>query len=330
MEVWYEVKAAPLLQFGFLDVLGRLGRGKYGGVGLSVSGPRVWLKVMPSEKLDVRGADEEAVKSALFYAEQFYGHPKVQELLSGDSMKTLVFLNETIPSALGIDGDTELAFGVISGVAASHGVDISTAEAASIAGMGPESRMSVESFADGGFIVDSGDSADGVPPLPVFRKDFPDTWKFVLVAPSAVVDGQHGPSESMLEKYAEADAEINRIVLMKLLPGLSLRRLDVFGDALDRIRSVVEEACAGLPDGPYSWPARDIISKMKELGASAAGQSGWGPVLYALTDGDRAAKALASDVEKYFSGFGETGGLSVNIVSGRNEGTEVKLLRIPL
>lgn len=334
MEIWYEVRAFARLHLGFLDLAGSCGSG---GVGLSVTEPRVRLKIMPSEQLDVRGSGKassnEAINLALEYAGMFYEHPEVQALTAGDAMKAIVFLNDVIPDGMGLGLESQLALSVISGLAANHGIDMSSAEAAAVSRLGRyDDGVGVEAFDNGGFMVSAG--AGGLP-FTVFRSKFPQSWKIILVLPPEGAAEKACDCDTVSGRAAELDpgagAEMSRIVLLRLLPGLMKEDLNAFGDALDRMRAVAEAEYASSPAEFYAWPAAaDIISKMRELGAVGAGQSEWGPSLYSFADGEDAASAIASGLERYFSGSGGECGLKILVVSGQNEGSEIKVLRMPL
>ena len=335
MEIWYEVRAFARLLLGFLDLAGSYGRC---GVGLSITEPLVRLKVMPSEQLDVRGSgnasSNEAIGHALEYAGMFYEHPEVQALSAGDTMKAIVFLNDVIPGGMGLGAESQLALSVISGLAANHGIDMSTAEAAAVSRLDRhDDGIGAEAFDDGGFIVSAG---GGGLPFTVFRSKFPQSWKIILVSPPEGASAESCDCDTVSGRVADlapgAGAEMSRIVLLKLLPWLMKEDLSAFGDALDRMRAVAEAEYAPSPAEFYSWPAAmDIISKMRELGAVGAGQSGWGPSLYSFADGEGAASAIASGLENYFSGFSGSGEcVKIQIVSGQNEGSEIKVLRMPL
>jgi beta-RFAP synthase len=287
---------------------------------------------MPSERLDARVGDNETIDLVLKYANMFYEHPEIQALTADDAMKAIIFLNEVIPSGLGLGAASQLGLSVVSGLAANHGIDISSAEAAAISRLSPyDDGVGVGTFDNGGFIISAGDRDL---PVTVFRSKFPQNWKIILVTPP-VGTGKVYDDDTLSGRIAGlnpgAGAEMSRITLLRLLPGLMKEDLNAFGDALDRMRAVAEAEYAPTPAEFYSLPdAADIISKMRELGAVGAGQSEWGASIYSFADGESAASAIASGLANYFSADGGENGLKIRVISGQNEGSEIKVLRMPL
>ncbi len=317
------VRSAARLHFGFLDVTGGLGR-KFGSLGLSISAPRIQVRARRSDELDVSGADDEARKAALLYAERFYAHPEIAEMLKVARHKARIYLDRTIPSHSGLGSGTQLALCVVTILCRLHGIDRSVGGAALIVRRGLRSGIGIESFKSGGFIVDGGGgNGEDETPLTLFRHNFPKDWRVVLVFPPGG-QGLSGNDEKRafagIEPDSVSSGEICRLVLMKLLPGLLERKLEDFGGAIERIQRITGESFAGAQSGPYASPlAEGIFAKMRQLGARGMGQSSWGPVLYGFTRDRLAAREVAAGLRKYFPD------VAAKVVSGRNIGARVKL-----
>jgi beta-RFAP synthase len=327
-----EVSSSARLHFGFLDVAGSLGR-RFGSVGLSLSGPAIRLRARLSGSLSVHGSDGGDVESALRYARMFYERPEVGELLADSGGGCEIFLDETIPPHRGFGSGTQLALCVISALRRLHGLRRSPGEAAGIAGRGLRSGIGIEAFRSGGFIVDAGgDGVGGAAPLTLFRRDFPERWRAVLVLPPDA-RGLSGVDERSAFANMEAThvpaREICHIVLMKLLPALLEERLDAFGAALERMQQITGESFAEFQSGAFASPmAGDIFRRMRELGAVGMGQSSWGPLLYGFVDGEERASDVASGMRDFFAGMSsgriEGEAPPVMVVSGRNRGAVIK------
>lgn len=320
------VRSAARLHFGFLDVTGSLGR-KFGSLGLSLSGPKICVRARRSDALEIFGADDEARRAALLYAERFYAYPEIGEALRSARHRAWLYLDRTIPSHMGLGSGTQLALSVVAALCRLYGIDRSVGGAALIARRGLRSGIGIESFKSGGFIVDGGGgNGEDETPLTLFRRNFPRDWRVVLVFPPGA-RGLSGKDEERafggMEPDSGASAEICRLVLMKLLPGLLEEKLEVFGDAIERIQRITGEsfAGAGAQSGCYASPlAEDIFSKMRRLGAHGMGQSSWGPLLYGFARDRAAARGVALGLR----GFSPD--VAVNVVSGRNVGARVKFL----
>jgi beta-RFAP synthase len=330
-----EISSAGRLHFGFLDVFGSLGR-RFGSVGLSISGPAIRVRARFASGLSVDGSDGENVKSALKYAAMFYERPEICEII-GNSQRAGIFLDETIPPHRGFGAGTQLALSVALSLCRLHGLACSPAEAAEITGRGLRSGIGIEAFAAGGFIVDAGaPQGERVPPLAIFRANFPERWRAVTVLPPDSAEGLSGAGErrafaGMPAPECSPAREICHIVLMKLLPALLEKKLSAFGEAVQRVQELTGEIFAPFQSGRFASPmAEEIFKKMRELGAVGMGQSSWGPLLYCFADGERDAAAVASGIEKYFSGSEALcgGELTAGVVSGRNRGAVIRTRRL--
>ena len=317
------VRSSARLHFGFLDIVGDLGR-KFGSVGLSISDPKIRVSARTSDELAVFGEDETMRESALKYARRFYEHPEIVEALKGEAHRAAIHLERTIPPHMGFGSGTQLALCVVTALCRLHSLDRSVEEAALIARRGLRSGIGIDAFRRGGFIVDGGsaDAGNGAP-LPLFRHNFPRDWRVILVHPPAA-DGLSGKSEERAFENMTPDPgaskETCRLVLMKLLPGLLERKLAVFGDAVERIQRIMGESFSGAQSGCYASPlAEDIVAKLRRLGACGMGQSSWGPTLYAFTGGQSAALAVLGGLKKF---FGKE--IAAGVTSGHNAGARIE------
>lgn len=309
------VRGAARLHFGFLDMGGFSGR-RYGSVGLSISAPGATVSARASDGLTVTGGDEKTRKLARDYAARFTGGARGAD----------INLKKTIPAHVGLGSGTQLALCVMTALRKLYGVRRSVAELAALACRGARSGIGIESFKRGGFIIDAGSENEGFEtPLPLIRRFFPPNWRAVLIIPPAErgLSGEEEDSAiSKLVPDSAASAEICRLVLMKLLPGLMERKIEVFGDAIERMQRVMGESFSGVQSGCFASPmAEDIFVKMREMGARGMGQSSWGPVLYGFVPDPFTAALAMEGLRKYF------GGLPVRVVSGRNHGANVSVRR---
>jgi beta-RFAP synthase len=156
--------------------------------------------------------------------------------------------------------------------------------------------VGLHGFARGGLIVDGGRaSADDVPPL-VARHDFPEEWSILLVRPPAAPAGRHGGGEiaafAELPPMPERTSErLCRLVLLDLLSAVATRDLDAFGGAVSEIQREVGAAFAPAQGGVYASPQSEaLVADMEGLGLVGAGQSSWGPSLYAFGTLDEEAR----------------------------------------
>jgi beta-RFAP synthase len=170
--------------------------------------------------------------------------------------------------------------------------DRAPAELAHLTGRGSRSGVGLHGFHHGGLIVDGGrkHNAD-IPPL-LARLRFPDDWSVLIVQPEGV-GGLHGIDES--QAFAKlppisrsAGDSLCRLVLLEILPAVLEHDLNAFGSALGELQERVGAAFATAQGGVYATPhAADIVNELKNLGFAGAGQSSWGPTLYAFSERPR-------------------------------------------
>jgi beta-RFAP synthase len=97
---------------------------------------------------------------------------------------------------------------------------------------------------------------------------------------------------------AEAVGRICRLVLMKAAPAVVTDDIRAFGEAISEIQCLVGEHFAPYQGGGiYASPAGKRAAELAlRRGAAGAGQSSWGPTVFALTRGADAAAALAGEL----------------------------------
>ena len=175
-------------------------------------------------------------------------------------------------------------------------------------GRGGTSGIGVAAFENGGLILDGGhkfkdkgafspSAASHVPPGPVlFRRDFPD-WPIVLAIPNT--KGVHDAEEvDIFKKFcpiplAEVQ-EISHVILMQMLPALVEEDLESFGKAINHFQIV------GFKKREVELqprPVLDIMEYMRDNGASGAGISSFGPVVYGIVGSPGEGKKLQKEVQ---------------------------------
>jgi len=79
---------------------------------------------------------------------------------------------------------------------------------------------------------------------------------------------------------------------MKMLPALVEDDIAHFGQALTQVQQLVGDGFAAVQGGQFANTlSGQIIEHMLEQGALGAGQSSWGPAVYALALGEKAGPA---------------------------------------
>ena len=325
------VRTPARLHLGLLDTHGGLGR-LYGSIGVAVEEPNVILEAGPADSLIVEGVETERVN---LFAHRFL---EKYPVLSG----ARIILKSSIPPHVGLGSGTQLALAVGTALARLGEVQPPIPEIAAAMGRGIHSGIGIAAFQQGGFILDGGHpikknaqslqavNARAIEKLPIppvlFRYPFPEGWYFIVVVPEGR-EGFSGEREHQafqkLPDIAPALAEkICRLVLMKMLPSLVERDIVFFGQAITEVQRLVGDCFAVVQGGRYAYPlSEELIQFMLEKGAAGAGQSSWGPTVYALLEGEGHASQLLQDLQEWLA---DRRGAQVYCVRADNRGARFR------
>ena len=281
------------LHFGFLDLSGDTGR-VYGGVGVGIDKPRAIVEAEPARTVDVVGAEDAAYFESLV----------VEAVETLDVSGARLDVVASLPRHVGLGSGTQHASAVLEAVARANGV-VATREHARSLGRGVRSGVGRGIFERGGFVVDAGHEAEtptgerAVPPVAV-RHELPSDWRFVVAVPEG--KGIHGEQEERSMKRvvgtdeAIADA-VREEFVARVLPGAADGDITEFGAGIEEIDRLngVWYAGSGEQDDIYNEASAGVVESLKENTAVAgAGQSSWGPAVYALTTAENADEVGAS------------------------------------
>jgi beta-ribofuranosylaminobenzene 5'-phosphate synthase len=279
------VEAGARLHFGFQNL--SLARDRlYGGVGVALDTPSI---VVEAEQADgIRCGDDLAAEYAW----------KTVDLLGVSG--AAVEVKRTLPRHVGLGSGTQFALAVLTAIAEAYDLDPAVRERAPALGRGGRSGVGIATFERGGFVVDGGhptelftaappeEGAWTVPPV-VARHELPTNWRFVVVLP-AVESGRSGDAEdeSMRGVVERADPgiadDIGEVILRRLLPAAAEGDRDTFGSAVAKLGRLNGAWYADEQGGIYRPPAGRLVDALSDSPAVAgAGQSSWGPAVYALT-----------------------------------------------
>lgn len=287
------IQTASRLHFGLLG-WGPNAPRQFGGIGLMVEEPGLVVTGEPSERFEAVGPLSERVSGFLRRVEGMEA--------AGGSLKPARIEVQSAPEehqGLGVGTQIDLAVSRL--LLGLSGVDEPSLEQlAALSGRGRRSGIGLHGFLRGGLLVDGGHRvADSVPPL-VARMDFPSDWSVLIVRPSGP-KGRHGADESTafaaLPPFPERVTErLCRLVLLDILGAVAERDLETFGAALAELQRHVGAAFAGAQGGVFASPeAESLIAELGRLGLVGAGQSSWGPSLYAFGNVSRERRRAIAD-----------------------------------
>ena len=292
-----KVTARARLHFGFLDLSEDAGGRRFGGLGMSLTAPRLVLRLESAPGLEVvgpRGAHLEAQAARIeAVAERVH---RVLELRP----HARFIIEETIPEHVGLGSGTQTALAIATLIARQHGIDQPVARLCALAGRAQRSGVGFHLFQSGGFVVEGGhargSAAFEVPPL-LARHEVPEDWRVVVALPATdhTVSGEMEDEAFRRLRPATVSTveRIARAVLTRLLPALVSRDLKSFGAALTETQELVGRCFAPVQEGTFHPAGALLAARLKEAGACGVGQSSWGPAVYAFASDAAEEERLA-------------------------------------
>lgn len=320
------IKTPARLHLGLIDLGGEFGR-IFGSVGLAIDKPSVVLEAHPSKKPRVSGLRRGEVEARVKSFAEFYH-------VTGN---VNIDVKEAIPKHVGLGSGTQLALAVGTALAKLFKVEASVRQLATMAGKGSVSGIGTAVFEHGGFVVDAGHKikrdeprlcASRPPPPIIFHRSFPEDWFFVVAVPNVkrgFTDEEEVRAFDRLPPMTpENVGKVCRLVLVRLLPALVERDIEVFGEALTELQGTVGDYFKRAQGGRFSSSiSRECTEYMTRLGAYGVGQSSWGPTVYGLVRGDKKGEELVRAVRSFLS---ERAGGCVFHAGANNEGAQVRVV----
>ena len=281
------VEAPSRLHFGLLSVpVGEQAGRTFGGVGLMLERPRVVVQVELAERWIAAGPDAER---ALQAGQRFCESLAVPDVFS-------INVIESPEPHSGLGSGTTLSQSVARAIASEtgHGY-LSACELARHVGRGKRSAIGIHGFAHGGLIIEHGKlPGEVIAPL-VHHRPLPDSWRIVLARP-AIESAWHGDRESNAFGTAQVGnprKAMLRLVEQSMLPALNREDVNAFGEAVRQFNRLAGVAFQQAQGGPYAHPAiEQLIDTIRHAGIPGAGQSSWGPTVFAIVGNEDKANDL--------------------------------------
>jgi beta-RFAP synthase len=281
-----------------------VGLRRFGSVGLMIDSPGIHLRAEPATSWSGEGP---LAERALTFARTF-AQTSPPDGAAGGSRPVHLHVEQAVPEHAGLGSGTQLALAVARALSVVWGWPARDAvELARLVGRGRRSALGVHGFEHGGFLVDGGrGTTDALAPLLV-RASFPEPWRVVLALPPGP-GGLHGPGEHQAfvelagqpADLARTDA-LCRLVLLGMLPALAERDLEAFGEAVHEFNARVGEAFAPVQKGIYASPlVAEVVAFVRRQGVRGAGQSSWGPAVFALVGDEERGADLARRLGERF------------------------------
>lgn len=321
------VQAPSRLHISLIDMNGSLGRVD-GGMGITLNRPAITLSAEYSDETVVDAPDE-GVRARVADAAE-----RVARTL-GLPGRGRIRVLKGYPQHVGLGSGTGYALAAGKAVCELYGTGVNAETLAAITGRGGTSGIGTAAFSGGGFVMDCGHTfgplmekrsflpssacVDTRPAPVTYRYPFPDDWKILVVIPKSQGGASGGAEKDIFQQYCpvplgEVQALCHEIV-MRLVPGLVEGDIDAFGAAINRVQELgfKKIECALQP--PH---ITGLMTDLLEAGAAGAGLSSFGPVVYAIADGNMSElESVARDC------LSAHGGGDCLVTTARNTGASV-------
>ncbi len=314
------MKTPARLHLGLIDLNGGLGR-NFGGLGVAIDHPNVILEAQKSQTLTVKG---EKIELTQKLSTRFLEAYAIKEKVSID-------VKQVIPEHVGLGSGTQLALAVATSISRLFDIKASTLEFATIMGRTAQSGVGTGVFELGGLVVDAGkntkDHNQKIIPI-ICRKSIPDDWRFVVAIPNTKKGLANEAETSAFKKLppmpADEVGKICRLIMMKLLPAITEKDIESFGDALTQIQNTVGDSFTEAQGGRYSSStAAQCIEFMLKNGVYGSGQSSWGPAIYGVVKNIDAEK-VQTKTQNFLN---STVGGNVFVAKANNRGAIIRVIK---
>ena len=309
------VAAPARLHLGFLDLNGGSQR-RFGSIGVGITGFTTVVNVSRCDRVDISAVDDELITAI---ARTVLDHFRID---SG----VRVQVEECIPRHQGLGSGTQMALALGAAITGLYGINAGVEEIAVATGRGMRSGVGLGVFTQGGFILDSGRSEGRRLPTTIFRHDFPEEWRFVLVMDTRA-EGISGTDEveafkSLPDMSPGACAEICRQVLMQMLPGIIEKDCERFGASVSSIQASIGEYFSAVQGGSYaSENVRQTLEFLLEHSATGIGQTSWGPTGFAIFPDAKSAQRAVDNLA------GRDNGVTLLLAPAANNGAQISSSR---
>ncbi len=291
------VSTAARLHFGLLDTAA-----PFGGVGMMLSGPKTEVMFQKSRRFEVAcpANDEQCKERVRAIANRLQHVLGLSEL----PQYKVTILQRPEPHT-GLGTGTQLAMATAEGLALSVGAGVEMEVLASqIAGRGLRSAVGIHGYYCGGFIYEASLHGQASLNPVVTRIAVPSEWKIVIWRPrqlSAIVAGTEEVAKfaELPRPTAQERASLRAILLDQVIPSLQQNNFIAWATSITEYNRCSGMFFAAAQGGPYNGESTDrFVRHLQTHGVVGAGQSSWGPSVFALFDSDTAARGtldLAND-----------------------------------
>ena len=288
------IETPSRLHFGIVNI-NNLDYTLFKCAGCAIQEPRLIASFEENDELLIEGINrEELLERFIEYAKEFKKKARFR------------IINE-IPSHVGLGSTTQICLSFSYALHYINKKYFDPYKESKKLKLGKISGIGIAAFLNGGFIIDTGMNKEDDIATIEFRCDFPEDWVFVLVFNKNLKKGLSEEIEYEIIRKLPATRKENIAEMYYLLQNMkdAIKEKDIenFGKSLTKFQYLVgfnfKEAQGGIFS---SHTIQEYVDFLLKNGAYGAGQSSWGPIVYALYQKDNlkiniVKENLSKDVE---------------------------------
>lgn len=284
-----EVSAGSRLHFGLIG-WGPQHERQFGGVGVMVAPPSLIVRASLATQFSVHGSLEARATSIV---QRLATHWQL-EALPPWRLEVVV----APPPHAGLGTGTALSLAIVSAVAQALGRNqLTLEEMALVTGRGLRSAVGAHGFAGGGLIYEDGKAAGDVLGRLKTRIAIPDAWRFVLVRTASGLglggDDERRAFEMVSSTPVRTADKVRQIAEARLIPAARVGDFESFATAVGDYNQWSGSLFASVQGSEFaSAEIAELIATLRQHGIHGAGQSSWGPTVFAVVPHDAAAHEL--------------------------------------
>lgn len=292
------VRTGSRLHFGLFDT-----QSPFGGVGVMIDRPQTTLRVSRSEAFDTGPVERDRLTAIARRFGETYFAGRFDEDLPPCKIEIL----SAADPHFGLGSGTQLALATAAGLASFFAVETTRTDLIHrIAQRGKRSAVGSIGFFTGGLIVEDGTAEDYDAGSWWRRAELPAAWRFLLIRPPANTLSISGELERHAFASLPAACRSTRTQLTQLgeaiFDSAAAGDFARFADCVTRFNRLSGELFAAHQGGCYNGPAvTELIEQVAQAGATAYGQSSWGPTVFVATESQREAEHLVSQWNRKFA-----------------------------
>jgi beta-RFAP synthase len=291
------VHAPSRLHFGMFS-FGEPGLRAFGGVGMMIQSPGVRVRLEPAERF--RAAGIYAERTRRFVEQVLVGLKNPAPAGADEPTLAARITVESAPREhVGLGLGTQLGLSIAAAICSACDIPFSSVkELARLAGRGARSAIGAYGFEQGGLLVEAGKrGSEDLSPL-LARVEMPAEWRILLVIPRREAGLAGSDEQQAFARLPPVPLETTERLIQEaavnLLPAAAGGDFHPFSASLYRFGRLAGTCFATEQGGTYAGEkVASLIGRLREMGLKGAGQSSWGPAVFAVcADADEAHRKL--------------------------------------